>query len=196
MRQWRPRLEETNREARQCGVGVRGGGEQVVLRVRVHQKAKNWLILNDCPDAFNTVKRTAVLTKAVICVPALTPLVARCYGEISSLVFSQTESGGRRKIDSSSGVQQGDAMGPAMFCMPLLPVLKRIRAEVEPKRVQAFAYLDDISIGTMESTSDTVKVAPFPERELPTIGNAINQSETIALAPEGTLTYAGTNRPS
>ena len=26
MRQWRPRLEETNREARQYGVGVRGGG--------------------------------------------------------------------------------------------------------------------------------------------------------------------------
>ena len=27
MRQWRPRLEETNREARQLGVGVRGGVE-------------------------------------------------------------------------------------------------------------------------------------------------------------------------
>ena len=40
MRQWRPRLEEANREARQFGVGVRGGVEQVALRARVHHEAK------------------------------------------------------------------------------------------------------------------------------------------------------------
>ena len=56
----------------------------------------------------------------------------------------------RRKIDRSSGVQQGDAMGPALFCMPLLPVLKRIREDFEPNGVEAFAYLDDISIGTVQ----------------------------------------------
>ena len=48
MRQWRPRLEEANREAKQFGVGVRDGVEQVALRARVHHEAKNWLILTDC----------------------------------------------------------------------------------------------------------------------------------------------------
>ena len=36
-------------------------------------------------------------------------------------------------------------MGPALFCMPLLPVLKRTRTELEPRGVEAFAYLDDIT---------------------------------------------------
>ena len=41
MRQWRPRLE-VKREARQFGVGVREGVEQVALRARVHHEPKNW----------------------------------------------------------------------------------------------------------------------------------------------------------
>ncbi|CAN0436358.1 unnamed protein product, partial [Laminaria digitata] len=65
-------------------------------------------------------------------------------------------SGERRKIDCSGGVQEGDAVRPALFCMPLLPVLKRAREEFEPKGVEAFAYLDDISTGMMEITPDTV----------------------------------------
>ena len=104
MRQWRPRLEEVNSEARQFGVGVRGGVEQVAPRARVHHEAKNWLILTDCSNAFNTVKRTAMLAEAATFVPALTPVVAKCYGEMSAPVFFQMESGERRKIDCSSGV--------------------------------------------------------------------------------------------
>ena len=152
MRQCRPRLEEANREARQFGVGVRGGVEQVALRARVHDEANNWPILTNYSNAINTVKRAAMLAEAATCVPALTPFVAKCYGEMSAPVFFQMESGERRKINCSSGVQQGDAMGPALFCMPLLPVLKRTRAESEPRGVETFAYLDDISIGMMDRT--------------------------------------------
>ena len=162
-----------------------GGVEQVALRARVHHEAKNWLILTDCSNAFNTVKRTAMLAEAATCVPALTPFVAKCYGEMSAPEFFQMESGERRKIDCSSGVQQGDAMGPALFCMPLLPVLKRTRAEFEPRGVEAFAYLDDIIIGMIEITPDTVEVVPFLQRELPNIGIAINPSKTVTLPPKG-----------
>ena len=38
-------------------------------------------------------------------------------------------------------------MDPALFCMSLLPVLKRISEEFEPRGVEAFTYFDDISIG-------------------------------------------------
>ena len=110
-----PRLEEINREARQFGVGERGGVEQVALRARMHHEANHWLILTDCSNAFSPVKRTAVLTEAATCVPALTPLVAKCFGERSAPVFFQMDSGERRKIDCPSGVQQGDVMGPALF---------------------------------------------------------------------------------
>lgn len=49
----------------------------------------------------------------------------------SSRVF-QTGLNERRKIDFPSGLQQGDAMGPALYCMPLLPVLKRFREKIDP----------------------------------------------------------------
>ena len=146
MRQWRPRLE-VKREARQFGVGVREGVEQVALRARVHHEAKNWLFLTDCSNAFNMVKWTSVHAEAATCAPARTPFIAKCYGERPAPVFFQTDSGEKRRIDCSSGLQQGDAMRPALFCMPLLSVLKRTREEFEPKGVEAFAYLDDIIIG-------------------------------------------------
>ena len=155
--------------------------EQVALRARVHHEAKNWLILTECFNAFNTVKRTGVLAEATTCVPALTPFVARCYGERSATVFFQMDSGERRKIDCSGGVQQGDAMGPALFCMRLLPVLKRTPEEFEQRGVEAFAYLDDISIGMMEITPDRVEVVPFFQRELANIGIAINPRNTVDL---------------
>ena len=156
--------------------------EQVALRARVHHEAKNWLILTYCSNAFNTVKRTAVLAEAATCMPAPTPFVAKCYGERSATVFFQMDSGERRKMDCSSGVQQANAMGPALFCVPLLPVLKRTREEFEQRRVEAFAYLNDISIGMKEITPDTVEVVPFLQRELVNIGIA---SKTVALPPKG-----------
>ena len=121
-----------------AAVAVAAGGDQprgeivwyrsttggVALRARVHHEAKNWLVLTDCSNAFNTVKRTAVLAEATTCVPALAPFVAKRYGERSAPVFFQMDSGERRKIDCSSGVQRRDAMGPTLFWMRRLPVLK------------------------------------------------------------------------
>ena len=139
MRRWRPRLEEINREARQFGVGVRGGVEQVAVHTRVHHEARNWLILTDCSNAFNTVKRMAVLGEATTCVPELMPFIAKCYGERPAPIFFPMASGERRQTECSSGVQQKDAMGTALFCVPLLPLLKRVREEFQPRGVEAFA---------------------------------------------------------
>ena len=76
-------------------------------------------------------------------------------------------------------------MGPALFCMPPLPVLKRTREEFEKRGVEAFAYLEDISVGMMEITPDTVEVVHFLKRELANIGIAINPRKTVALPPKG-----------
>ncbi|CAN0273842.1 unnamed protein product [Laminaria digitata] len=80
MRQCRPRLEGVNREVRQYEVAVPGGVEHMGLRARTLHETGNWLVLKDCPNAFNAVKRTAVLQEVANCVSALTPSVAKCYG--------------------------------------------------------------------------------------------------------------------
>ena len=139
----------------------------------------------DCSNAFSAVKRTAVLTEAATYVPDLTPFVDKWYGKTSAPVFYQMDSGERRKIYCSSGMPQADAMGPALFCMPPLPVLKRTQEEFEPRGVETFAYLDDVSIGMVEVTSDTVHILPFLPRGLACIGLAMNPSKTVPLHPKG-----------
>lgn len=59
--QWRPRLEEVSPEVKQFGVAAPWGLEHVGLRARTLYGTGSWLIVIDCPNAFNIVKRTAVL---------------------------------------------------------------------------------------------------------------------------------------
>ena len=61
MRQWRLRLEEVNRKVGQFGVAVPGGVEHARSRARMLHETGNWLVLTDCCNAFNSVKRTAGL---------------------------------------------------------------------------------------------------------------------------------------
>ena len=56
-------MEDINREVRQCGVAVPGGVGYVGLRVRTLHETANWLVITDCSNYFNTVKRTAVLAE-------------------------------------------------------------------------------------------------------------------------------------
>ena len=58
----------------------------------------------DGSNAFNSVKRTAVLEEAAHRVPALTKLVAKCYGTGPADVFFLMDSGGTRASACSSGV--------------------------------------------------------------------------------------------
>ena len=109
-------MEEVNREVREFGVAVPGGVEHV--RARKLHTTSNWLAISDCPNAFNAVKRTAVLVEVANYVPALTPFVARCHGTRPADVFFRMNSRETRTIPRSSGVQQGDPMEPAMFFLP------------------------------------------------------------------------------
>lgn len=68
-----------------------------------------------------------MLAEAATCVPALTPLIAKCYGERPSPMFLPRRIRGTG-VRSTVPVEctQGDAMGPALSCMALLPVLKAL----------------------------------------------------------------------
>ena len=93
MRQWRPQLEDVDREVRQFGVAAPGGVEHVGLTARTLHEMGNWLVLTDCSNAFNSVKKTAVLAEEANCVPALTPFVEKCYGTTPADVFFRMDSG-------------------------------------------------------------------------------------------------------
>ena len=72
-------------------------------------------------------------------------------------IFFRMDSGETRTIACFSGVQQGDPMRPAMFCRALRPRLKRFREEFDREEVEAFAYMDHVSLGLMGVTANTVR---------------------------------------
>ncbi|CAN0545524.1 unnamed protein product, partial [Laminaria digitata] len=80
---------------RQFGVAVPGGVGHVGLSARTLHETGNWLVLTDFSNAFKTVKRTEVLEEVANCVPALTPLVSKCYGTRPADVFFRTRTQGR-----------------------------------------------------------------------------------------------------
>lgn len=86
----------------------------------------------------------AVLAEVTSCVPALTPSVAKCYGTRPADVFFRMDAGETRTITCPSGVQQGDPMGPATFCLALRPGLTDREGYVV-EGVEAFACFSEVS---------------------------------------------------
>ena len=70
------------------------------------------------------------------------------------------DSGETRTIASSICVQEGDPMGPAMFCLALRPGLKRFREEYDGEGVEAFAFMQDVSFSLVRVTANTVGASP------------------------------------
>ena len=77
------------------------------LRARMIHETGNWQVLTDCSNAFNTVKRTTVLEEVAKFLPALTPLVAKCYGTRPADVFFRMDSGKTRTIACISASSKG-----------------------------------------------------------------------------------------
>lgn len=188
-------MEKGDREKmRQFGVAVPGGMEHVGLRARMLHESRNWSDITDFFNAFNTVTITAALLEVTSCVPALTPLVAKCYGTGPADVFFRIDSKEARTVACSSGVQQGDPMGPSILCLSLRQRLKRFREEFEREVVEAFAYIADISLGHMGVTANTIKVVAFFRREIDGIYIVVNPAHTVALTerphPDGGRGFA------
>lgn len=74
-----------------------------------------------CFNACNTVNRMVVLAEVTNRAPALTPLVAKCYGLRPADVFIRMDSGETKTINCSSGVQKVGPIRPAMYFLALRP---------------------------------------------------------------------------
>ena len=123
----------------QAGVAVKAGVEAAVhtLRAWVHRHASatdQVVVKLDFCNAFNTVKREAVLQQARDHFPALARWATWCYSTESRLQF------GDFVLGSSTGVQQGDPLGPLLFAAALQPLAEELRSS--PLDLSLF-YLDD-----------------------------------------------------
>ena len=123
---------------RQLGYGIRGGAEAIVHAGRKflhNMDPEHVLIKLDFCNAFNSIRRDKMLEAVFELAPDIYPLVHSAYASPSNLLW------GDKQLQSSEGVQQGDPLGPPLFCLALH---RFCDPTVSPFFVM---YLDDVSLG-------------------------------------------------
>ena len=127
----------------QLGIGAKGGSEAAVHDCRryVENLKENHVVAKlDFSNAFNSVRRDHILKMVHAHAPEIYPLCNLSYRHESILKFHD------RHVTSEVGLQQGDPLGPLLFCLSIHPFLESMNSEL------VIGYMDDITIGGPEST--------------------------------------------
>ena len=151
----------------QLGYASSKGAEAAVHSARMYLRdlpANYAMVKLDFRNAFNSVRRDRVLEAALEHIPELYPFVYCCYSTSSHLFFD------KHILSSQEGVQQGDPLGPLLFCLAIHPLVKKLSSELK------IFYLDDGLIGG--STSDVLEDIRLIQREAARIGLQLNLSKS------------------
>ena len=162
----------------QCGVGMPNACPLLAMSLQqlvgdLHGSGQeDWAVLQlDFRNAFNTVRRTAVLDGVMRRCPPAACWLASCYSTPSPLYC------GQQVIPSASGVQQGDPCGPAAFAWGIQDLVEDLEGEV---LWQAW-YLDDAHlVGTPLQLHRAVSLVEARGRML---GLELNLSKCVLWGP-------------
>ena len=158
----------------------------MAMKAQVMHQTGNCIIQTDCTNAFNSVKRTTIMKEAAKSVPELAGFIAKYYDGIPVSAVYEMDSGKRRTTKCSTGVQQGDGMGPPLYCLPMNPLLKALNEKYGPPVVEFITYMDDINIFLTSITEETVQAMPDLEKDLQEqLGITISRPKSIACPPQG-----------
>jgi len=122
----------------QLGVGVQGECEAIVHPVRSFISscpAGLALLKIDFCNAFNSIRRDSMLEVVEAHVPELLHFLDTAYSEASILQF------GEFAVLSEEGVQQGDPLGPLLFCFTVAGLLNDCDVDF------VGSYLDAFTLG-------------------------------------------------
>jgi hypothetical protein len=157
----------------QLGVGEKGGCEAVLHAFNRSIRNPDLdpasiLSLMDFKNAFNEVKRESFLEEVRLKFPCIYPWVYFSYSSEAPLFIED------KTIFASTGVQQGDPLGPLLFALVLHPLLLHIKSEFS---LQVGAILDDVTI--MGTPNNTLNALNYIGREGPKRGLYLSSKTTL-----------------
>jgi len=183
----------------QYGVAVPGGAERLATLAQLIYDADGVLLDIDSRNAFNEVDRAACLTQAALHVPDAYQYTASMYGAGASppMLFPIAGCPEPEVIVSRQGVQQGDPLGPLLFALALMPIMRDFK-EAFPHLVVA-GYLDDLIVGIIlkgslpDHLSAAADAFEWLQERLLAIGLHTNLDKTLCLVPEGKQSTVGSD---
>lgn len=147
----------------QLGYGIKSGAKAAVHAAKqyLHSLSTNQVLLKLVfRNAFNSVHRDKMLEAVPVWAPQLFTFVHSAYFSPSSLLW------GDRILESAEGVQQGDPLGPLLFCLSVHQLSSQLRSEL------CLFYLDEVTHeGNLEDVRYDVEVV---EREAADLGLQLN----------------------
>ncbi|XP_055357023.1 uncharacterized protein LOC129602087 [Paramacrobiotus metropolitanus] len=137
------RLRHLNKKLQpiQLGFATKGGVEAAVHAARsfiedaaILDKPQVFLKL-DVKNAFNSLDQNYILKSAEEFMPEYYKFVWQCYGEPSILLH------GKYSVSSQAGIQQGDPLGPLLYCLATTGPHKRLKSKLKE------CFLDNDALG-------------------------------------------------
>ena len=111
------------------------GFKSITINYLQNMQEHPLLLKLDFKNACNCLRRDRMLAAVRQKVPELFPLIHSAYSVPSSLFVGDTV------IQSAEGVQQGDPLGPLLFCLATIGITEHLRSELH------IFYLNDCSLG-------------------------------------------------
>ena len=159
---------------RQLGFGTKLVAEAAIDSVRtfLNEIPSDYVLVKlDFQNAFNSIRRDKVLEDTLQHMPELYPLVHCCYSSRTHLFYEEVT------LLSREGIQQGDPLGPLLFCLAIHSLIWKLRSELR------IFYLDNGLIGghALEVSNDNIPI----QEEASHLGLCLNlkKSELIATNP-------------
>ena len=142
-----------------------GSTQLLYTRIYLQNIASDHILIKlDFQNAFNSLRRDKMLDAVKNVVSEMFDFVSSAYA-CPSLLFCRDHT-----LLSAEGVQQGDPLGPLLFCITIQPLIQRLHSDF------SVFYLDDGTIGG--SRDEILADLQLMEDEPATLGLKLNHSKT------------------
>ncbi|KAL0225992.1 hypothetical protein P9112_013316 [Eukaryota sp. TZLM1-RC] len=160
----------------QFGIKTIDGASSAALSSDVffNSSDSNYIFNLDFKNAFNSVSRSSILPLLQKHFPEVEPFFYSFYGKSSTLVYENFD------LLSSSGVKQGDPLGPFFFCLAIHPLMCELKEKFP--ELDIAAYMDDISV--IAPITILKQIATFIQQRYEDIGLSLNVSKCLIIGHE------------